>query len=218
MSDESNQTPRLAEMIEAGELEGGLRFLHSLGMQNKQTLTESSARTLALVDALASSGLLDIEDYRKRLERIYAEEEARAEKSDIVQVTDIHDKYKVESAPEIDCGARIHLCHGRCCTLRFPLSFQDLDEGIIRWNYEEPYQIRQRKDGYCFHNSPETRFCTAYEHRPAVCRTYDCRKDKRIWEDFEAMIPAPDPREVAEAQARALMQDVIEEIAPTQDS
>jgi hypothetical protein len=31
-----------------------------------------------------------------------------------------------------------------------------------------------------------------YEHRPAICRTYDCRKDPRIWIDFEKRIPAPE--------------------------
>ena len=24
-----------------------------------------------------------------------------------------------------------------------------------------------------------------YEHRPVICRTYDCSRDSRIWADFE---------------------------------
>jgi Fe-S-cluster containining protein len=33
--------------------------------------------------------------------------------------------------------------------------------------------------------------CTIYERRPGACRAYDCRRDARVWIDFEARIPAP---------------------------
>jgi Fe-S-cluster containining protein len=180
--------PRRAP-IDAEALEDGLRFLHIMGMQSKQTIVEANARSLALVEALSAAGALDMNDFLARLERTTLEEEARAERSQVVQVAQIPDKYALQE-PDIDCAARLHLCQARCCTLRFPLSFQDLDEGVIRWAYREPYQIRQRDDGYCVHNCPSTRGCTAYQHRPGVCRTYDCRKDARIWSDFDARIPA----------------------------
>src|SRR5258707_619120 len=80
----------------------------------------------------------------------------------------------------------IPLCRGRCCTLHFPLSNQDLDEHIVKWQYLRPYIIKQRPDDhYCVHSDPETRGCTVYANRPRICRTYDCRNDKRIWVDFE---------------------------------
>ena len=63
---------------------------------------------------------------------------------------------------------------------------------MIRWDYGQPYLIRQRKsDGYCVHNDPTTRACTVHAQRPRTCRVYDCRSDKRIWTDFEQRIPAP---------------------------
>ena len=100
------------------------------------------------------------------------------------------DKYKAESA-DVPCAELIPLCKAKCCTLTFSLSSQDLDEGVIRWDYGRPYLIRQRaSDGYCVHNDPETRFCSVRDARPRVCRRYDCRTDKRIWEDYEARIPA----------------------------
>jgi hypothetical protein len=74
----------------------------------------------------------------------------------------------------------------------FPLSTTDLDEGVIRWDYGQPYMIRQRaSDGYCVHNDPASRGCTVHAQRPATCRRYDCRNDTRVWLDFEARIPAP---------------------------
>lgn len=103
------------------------------------------------------------------------------------------DKYSVvPSSPP--CDEVLHLCEARCCTFNFALSTADLDEGVIRWDYGQPYLIRQRaSDGYCVHNDPADRRCTVHHHRPRVCRTYDCSNDKRIWIDFEKRIPAPPP-------------------------
>jgi Fe-S-cluster containining protein len=73
------------------------------------------------------------------------------------------------------------------------MSKEDLDEGRLRWNYEEPYLLRKNPDtGYCERLSPEGG-CCVYDDRPAACRIYDCRNDKRVWEDFEKRIPAAPP-------------------------
>ena len=100
-------------------------------------------------------------------------------------------KYATASPP-IPCAELIALCGGRCCMLTFALSTEDLDEGVIRWDYGQPYLIRQRaSDGYCVHSDPENRACTVHQYRPRVCRSYDCRKDPRVWIDYEQRIPAP---------------------------
>lgn len=105
------------------------------------------------------------------------------------------DKYAADNAGP-DCAALIAICEARCCKLSFALSTQDLDEGVIRWDYGQPYLIRQRaSDAYCVHNDPTSHFCTVHEHRPRVCRRYDCSKDTRIWIDFANKIPAPTPKE-----------------------
>jgi Fe-S-cluster containining protein len=103
------------------------------------------------------------------------------------------DKYATPS-PDVPCAELIPLCHGRCCTLSFALSTTDLDEGVIRWDYGQPYLIRQRaSDGYCVHNDPDSRACTVHRFRPRVCRSYDCRSDPRVWIDYERRIAAPMP-------------------------
>ena len=76
--------------------------------------------------------------------------------------------------------------------MTFPLSPQDLDERSVEWDYSAPYAIRKGTDGYCVHSCPTTRRCLVYEHRPAICRTYSCREDERIWDDFERRISASD--------------------------
>ncbi len=100
-------------------------------------------------------------------------------------------KYATPSPP-VPCDELIPLCGARCCMLSFALSTEDLDEGVIRWDYGQPYLIRQRaSDGFCVHNDPESRACTVHRFRPRVCRSYDCRKDPRVWIDYEQRIPAP---------------------------
>lgn len=177
------------------DLEDGLRFLHVLGMQSKVDLIAQSAYLYALIEELVASGTLDLRAFEERRARVAEREAERMTKEGHVRVfvEETEDKYALTDLPEIDCEARLHLCQARCCTLTFPLSFQDLDEHVVRWNYRMPYQISQREDGWCVHNDPATRTCGVYHHRPAVCRAYDCREDARIWQDFAGRIPAPPP-------------------------
>src|SRR5690349_8227875 len=100
-------------------------------------------------------------------------------------------KYKAIS-PDVPCGELLAICEARCCKLSFALSTEDLDEGVIRWDYGQPYLIRQRaSDAYCVHNDPQSHGCTVHAQRPRVCRHYDCRKDTRIWLDYDKRIVAP---------------------------
>jgi hypothetical protein len=121
------------------------------------------------------------------------------------------DKYAIVS-PEIPCEELMPICQARCCRMSFGISTQDLDEGVIQFDYGQPYLIRQRtSDGYCVHNDPTSHGCTVHAQRPRVCRKYDCRKDDRVWADYDKRIPAsavanmfdapkPEPREVELAE------------------
>jgi hypothetical protein len=101
------------------------------------------------------------------------------------------DKYTTPGSTP-PCDELLHLCRARCCTLSFALSTADLDEGVIRWDYGQPYLIRQREsDGYCVHCDPNSLTCTVHAQRPRVCRSYDCREDARIWIDYAQRIPTP---------------------------
>lgn len=120
-----------------------------------------------------------------------------------VAIGKVEDKYAAEPS-QPPCEELIPICKGRCCQLRFALSTQDLDEGIVRWDYGRPYMIRQRaSDRYCVHSDPATRFCTVREVRPAICRTYHCKDDKRIWADYEQRIPAAADSDLADRDGPA---------------
>jgi Fe-S-cluster containining protein len=109
-----------------------------------------------------------------------------------IELSTVEDKYEVTGEP-IDCESRMHLCHARCCSFTVMLSRQDLAEGHLAWEIERPYRLARSPDGYCGHLGREDAHCQRYEHRPATCRSYTCRTDKRVWIDFEARIPAPMP-------------------------
>ncbi len=173
------------------DVENGLRFSHVVEMQTKQQVTELAASFYALLETMVASGQVALDDYERRRQTTLRHENERIRSAALVVLDSTPDKYALADLPEIDCEARLPLCHARCCKFVFPLSTQDLDERIVQWEYGRPYQIAHRSNGYCLHSEPHTGRCTVYEHRPATCRTYDCRTDQRIWVDFENRVPAP---------------------------
>ena len=172
------------------DVENGLRFGHVVQMQTRQHVAELSASFYALLETLVARGGLALDEYERRRQQTVAREVAKAGTELLPQLADIPDKYALTELPEIDCAARLPLCQARCCTLVFPLSVQDLEERVVRWDFGRPYQIARRADGYCVHSAADSCACTVYAKRPGVCRSYDCRNDARIWLDFERRIPA----------------------------
>lgn len=174
-----------------GEVERGLRFAHVMLSVNQEQGNEAVAYVQALADLLMQKGIIRHQELEAPLE--LARKEVEQVPMPRVRLAEMGDKYAEGQSVEIDCAARIHLCQARCCTLRFYLTKQDLDEGVVKWDYGNPYWIKQAADGYCVHSDPTSRACQIHAKRPHVCRKYDCRQDKRIWLDFENRIPAPLP-------------------------
>jgi len=162
------------------------------------TMTQIEAReglafARALGDLLMERGLVTREELQHRLNEARTVVEERPVPK--VFLAKGSDKYAVENNVLVDCLERLPLCKARCCTFNFCLTEQDLDEGVARWDYGQPYWMRKRADGYCAHCDPETYRCRIFEHRPLVCRTYTCREDQRVWRDFERRELAPLPAE-----------------------
>jgi hypothetical protein len=173
------------------DLDAGLRFVHratAATARELRALRGLRGELDALVEELAARGLVD----RARLAaRVEAPAGEPVLQETALEVGESVDKYGLGDLPQIPCAELIPLCKARCCRLHFALSYQDLDEGVVRWDYERPYRIRRRKDGDCHHLGAGGA-CQIYAQRPAPCRRFDCRKDPRIWLDYEARVPAPD--------------------------
>lgn len=128
------------------------------------------------------------ESFRRLIARMRGTDMGRA--SPTVRLHVFHDKYEAIE-PEIDCAAHLHLCQARCCSFQIPLSKQDVSEGKLPWVIEHPYMMPKDREHKRCTLITGTGGCTAYEVRPSVCRTYDCRLDKRVWLDYEHRVPAP---------------------------
>jgi Fe-S-cluster containining protein len=188
------------------ELHEALRFVHAMAMQSKDEVERIDVVLAAVVRALLESGRLDRQRVDALLPEIMKQLEERTRHEVTVDIGPTIDKYTVASPPDLDCAVLRPICQARCCRLSFALSFQDLDEGGLQWDYARPYRIRQGHEGYCVHSASDTRGCTVYERRPATCRTYDCRNDRRIWADFEERILAPEPSPLLHPIRRASSQ------------
>lgn len=188
----SPQDPEPVETLRR-EVAEGIEFLHArLGATTARTL-ESASFVYALIELLAEAGLLSIEqlDARKaavaqRLAKRYAEKDAGLALQDSK-----HDKYAPPVEPKIDCADRVGLCKAACCKMVFPLSRQDVEEAVVRWDLGRPFVIAKGADGYCQHLDRGAHRCTVHAQRPLPCRVYDCRQDRRIWLDFDRRIVNP---------------------------
>jgi hypothetical protein len=90
---------------------------------------------------------------------------------------------------DVDCLQRHHICHAACCRHAIPMTREEAAEGRFPVDGRRPFFVRHRADGACpFLNGC---LCGVYDKRLTICRTYFCRHDKRIWLDFDKMIPGP---------------------------
>lgn len=176
------------------EVARGFLYAHSRANVNSSKLLEVSAFSYALIELLAERGLITVEELDERKNQLTRRlAEKFAEKGMGVALTaEEKDADGASLNAEIDCENRLPLCHAACCRLRFALTARDVEEGLVKWNLGQPYMIRQGDDGYCHHLDRASQRCGIYEDRPFVCRAYDCRKDQRIWEDFEKRIISPE--------------------------
>lgn len=183
------------EVITRGELERALRHVNYLVAALRDELLTLGAQVVTLTNELAKRNVVDEAAITEAMPGVLdsvriIDEDADPRRVDLGPM--VRDKHEIDELP-IPCRELLHLCEAKCCRLTFALNTQDLDEGMIRWDYARPYWILQRaEDGYCAHNVPDSCTCDAYDYRPAPCREFDCRGDPRIWTDFEKRIPAPE--------------------------
>ena len=172
------------------EIMRGLVYTHNRANANTAELHKTSVTVAAVIDLLIDCGLIDAADLSARREQL-AEELKRdyVSRGMAVAMQDFEvSKYEFKGGAEIDCESRLHLCKAACCRLPFALSKHDVQEGVVKWELGQPYMNARDEDGYCTHLDRTTHQCSVYNQRPIPCRGYDCRKDQRVWIDFEKRI------------------------------
>lgn len=140
------------------------------------------ARLDKIVDLLILRGHLK-PGHRRLLNKV------RADRSTVFLAM-FPDKHGIEGN-DVDCPNLIHLCKARCCSYSVTLSPQDVAENKLKWELYEPYRLaKDQTTGYCRYLRADAG-CSVYHDRPATCRLYDCREDRRVWLDWDNKIPAP---------------------------
>lgn len=175
------------------EVAEGMRYAHHRANANTSRALETAAFAYALVELLVERGVLTVAELDERKQGVAArlEERFRDSGMGVMRQEREEDKYAFGPGPQIDCAGRLHLCRAACCRLDFALSRQDVEEGVVQWDFGRPYLVRRAADGYCAHLERGACRCGVYAHRPLPCRAYDCRGDGRIWADFDAGVPSP---------------------------
>jgi hypothetical protein len=178
-TDDRTQVPQ--EILKA------LIYTHNRSNANTSEVHLACSSLQAVIEMLLERGLIDREELSKRqhaaaetLRRQYMQRGMGV----AVQEFGVS-KYQFSAGAKVDCQNRIHLCHAACCKLPLALSKEDIQEGKIVWELDQPYMLAHDEDGYCTHMDRGEHTCGVYEHRPIPCRGYDCSQDPRIWLDFE---------------------------------
>lgn len=188
---EKNDTARTFEYyIDQMEkkLSKGLIFANHMSSFNQENIKGNNALLHSLIEILISKGFIHLHELEERKEKVIESFGKNNEHMPKVHLVETPDKYTQGNEVCIDCENCHVICKGVCCKLWFALSVQDINEGIVKWDYMQPYGIARDKNGYCIHRDRSNHKCTVYENRPLVCKAYDCRQDRRIWIDFEKKI------------------------------
>ncbi len=156
---------------------------------------EVSSFLYALIEILNEKGLLTIEELDERKKEVAERLVKKFVESGmgLMYQDPEEDKYAFENESFVDCRSRLHACRAICCKLPFALSRQDVNEGIVRWEFGKPYLIAHGEDGYCVHLDRTTFQCAVREHRPVPCRGFGCQDNDRwhVWADYDKMILDP---------------------------
>lgn len=167
----------------------GLRYCHQRINANTSKSLEVASFLYAMIEILVEKGLLTVVELDERKQKI-AERFVQKFKDSglgLMYQDPEYDKYTFEHESHVDCENRIAACRAMCCKFPFALSQQDIEEGIMQWDFDRPYLIAHGADGYCVHLDRATFECTVRDHRPVPCRGFDCRNNPtwHVWLDFE---------------------------------
>jgi hypothetical protein len=177
------------------EVAEGFLDSHARANKNAGKALEIASFCYALIELLEEKGLITFEELNDR-QKVVNKRQVKKFADQGLGVIALQefkqDKYTYTEQVQIDCAGRVSLCRAACCRLDLALSRQNLEEGIVKWDLGRPYMIARDADDYCRHLDRTTHRCAVWQQRPIPCRGYDCRKDERIWLDFEKRIINPD--------------------------
>jgi hypothetical protein len=171
------------------QLQRGSLFAQAMASEQMARANQTEAAIYGLIDLLIAKGALSAEEVTDAIRQTGDEMRDAGRQATMDVVIREDNSAPPVSADEIDCAARIPYCKAACCSLRWPLTLEEVESGPVKWDLGRPFFNRHGAHGYCHQFDLETHGCSVYEQRPRPCRQYNCIGDERIWLDFENMIP-----------------------------
>ena len=169
---------------------------HTRVNDNTKKILESTSFLYTLIELLSERGIIPIEeldDWKRQVAERLVSKFTESGLGLMYQDPE-YDKYGFLHGSAVDCERRLPVCHAACCRIPFALSRQDVEEGIIRWEFGRPYLIAHDAEGYCVHLDRKAYRCMAYDHRPVPCRGFNCSNgDKwKVWLQYEGLMMNPE--------------------------
>jgi len=82
----------------------------------------------------------------------------------------------MKTGNNVDCSKGRQIgCQTYCCRLIVRLDPEERDFG--NGSLPASGAVEKGEDGYCIHLDRESCFCGIWNHRPVVCRDYNCNDD-----------------------------------------
>jgi len=178
------------------ELSSGFLYTHNRINANTRKTMEAASFLYALIELLEEKGIISIKELDNRKAKVAERLVKKFIESGIglMYQDPEYDKYNFEHEANIDCESRLSICKAMCCRFPFALSRQDVEEGIVRWDFGKPYLVARDDDGYCIHLDRETYKCKIYENRPVPCRGFNCKDNEKwkVWLDYDKKLINPE--------------------------
>lgn len=107
----------------------------------------------------------------------------------------------IDPALDLDCKAHHDACGAACCTtFHVFLTPDEARSGRYLWDLRAPYKLLADEWGTCVYFDRDTLGCGIWQERPKACRSFDCRQETRVWQDYPQRVLRTD---VLEQRARA---------------
>lgn len=177
-----NPQHELAGLIAA--LRPALYAVHSDFSRGMQVEFEQAVIVQCVLQILMMKGLIR----REELDQVYPQMRKMMAELRTTQLTGPKLYQSLDGVPEpkdLDCSAHHDACGAACCTsFSVVLTAEEAASGKYLWDIAFPYRLLVDAQGTCVYLDRERLACTIWQDRPAACRTFDCRKDDRIWSDY----------------------------------
>ena len=121
----------------------GLRYCHVRINDNTSKALSATAFVYALIEMLIEKKVITVEELdacKRSAGKRLVEQFEKSGLGLMYQDPEI-DKYQFEKTADVDCNSITPSCQAVCCKLPIVLSRQDVEEGIIDWDFGRPYVI-----------------------------------------------------------------------------